>query len=155
MRFYWLFSAHRVSRNIGYPRLVDHISTSQLPDVVGMRKNVFWLKHRNMEAGNQAEMHQEQSNSNDWEVDMVHALVRHVVRQDVYTGSDIAVLTPLPSSKTDSRQKILLMTKSLWAIPTDGSLWRKRNRGHQLVPFIGFSIEVATVLLIEESTIGS
>jgi hypothetical protein len=77
-----------------YPNFIDHDSTIQLPDVVGMRRNVYWLDHDNLEAGNQAEIYHEKSKSNDWEVDMVHALVRHVIRQGVYASSDIAVLTP-------------------------------------------------------------
>ncbi|KAF1984925.1 NFX1-type zinc finger-containing protein 1 [Aulographum hederae CBS 113979] len=77
-----------------YEKLVDHPSTGELPDVVGIRKNVFWLDHDNMEDDEQAEIHHSKSKSNDWEVGMVHALVRHVVRQGVYASSDIAVLTP-------------------------------------------------------------
>jgi hypothetical protein len=75
-----------------YPRLIDHETTKNLPDVVGMRKNVFWLDHENMEEVPDADRHQK-SRSNDWEVDMTHALVRHIVRQGVYRSSDIAVLT--------------------------------------------------------------
>lgn len=77
-----------------YDKLTDHPSTLQLPDVVGIRKNVFWLNHDYMEDEGQAEIHHKKSKSNDWEVEMVHALVRHVVRQGVYASSDIAVLTP-------------------------------------------------------------
>ena len=77
-----------------YDNLIDHPSTMQLPDVVGIRKNVFWLDHVNMEDEKPAEIHYTKSKSNDWEVEMVHALVRHVVRQGVYASSDIAVLTP-------------------------------------------------------------
>ena len=77
-----------------YDKLIDHRSTAQLPDIVGMRKNVFWLDHNNMEDQEQAEIRHKKSKSNNWEVDMVHALVRHVVRQGVYASSDIAVLTP-------------------------------------------------------------
>ncbi|KAF2187214.1 hypothetical protein K469DRAFT_686386 [Zopfia rhizophila CBS 207.26] len=40
-----------------------------------------------------SEMHHK-SHSNIWEVGMVHALVRHIVRQGEYSSSDIAVLTP-------------------------------------------------------------
>ncbi|TQV90192.1 NF-X1 finger and helicase domain-containing protein [Cordyceps javanica] len=76
-----------------YPDIQDHPSTCDLPDVVGMRKNLFWLDHSHLEAGESAEMHH-QSHSNDWEVGLVHALVRHIVRQGVYSSSDIAVLTP-------------------------------------------------------------
>lgn len=77
-----------------YDRLLDHESTLQLPDVVGMRKNVFWLDHQNLENTKEAEVHHKKSHINAWEVKMVHALVRHVVRQGVYSSRDIAVLTP-------------------------------------------------------------
>ena len=76
-----------------YPFLLDHSSREKLPDVVGMRENVFWLDHDNFEEGAQANR-QQHSHSNIWEVDMVHALVRHIVRQGEYKSTDIAVLTP-------------------------------------------------------------
>ena len=77
-----------------YDKLIDHPSTAQLPDVVGMRKNLFWLDHDNMEDQEQAAINHKKSKSNEWEVKMVHALVRHMVRQGVYASSDVAVLTP-------------------------------------------------------------
>lgn len=88
-----------------YPRLIDHETTKKLPDVVGMRKNVFWLDHQNMEESPDADRHQK-SRSNDWEVDMTHALVRHVVRQGVYNSSDIAVLTPYTGQLQKLRTKM-------------------------------------------------
>jgi hypothetical protein len=91
-----------------YDKLIDHPSTVQLPNVVGMRKNVFWFDHDNMEDGSRAEVHHKKSKSNDWEVEMVHALVRHVVRQGVYTSSDIAVLTPY----TGQLQKLRSMMRN-------------------------------------------
>ncbi|KAI9734023.1 MAG: hypothetical protein M1834_002680 [Cirrosporium novae-zelandiae] len=76
-----------------YPRLVDHTSTKNLPNVVGMRKNVFWFDHDNTEEGPQVDVHQK-SHSNVWEVEMTYALVRHIVHQGAYSSSEIAVLTP-------------------------------------------------------------
>ncbi|KAG4430773.1 hypothetical protein IFR05_013742 [Cadophora sp. M221] len=76
-----------------YPRLIDHESTRNIPDVIGMRSNVFFLDHQNLEDGCSND-NQQKSHSNAWEVDMTHALVRHIVRQGVYSSSDIAVLTP-------------------------------------------------------------
>ncbi|KAL8637451.1 MAG: hypothetical protein Q9228_005277 [Teloschistes exilis] len=76
-----------------YPGLVDHMSTQDLPNVVGMRRNVVWLDHDRLQDGPTADKHAK-SHSNLWEVEMVHALVRHLVRQGVYRSSDIAVLTP-------------------------------------------------------------
>jgi hypothetical protein len=34
-----------------YPGLIDYEMTKGLPDVVGMRRNVFWLDHNNIEEG--------------------------------------------------------------------------------------------------------
>lgn len=83
----------RLIRETIYPRLIDHPSTTRLPDVVGVRKNVFWLNHDHMEEGQAPDTHQ-RSHANLWEAEMVHALVRHIVRQGEYSSSDIAVLTP-------------------------------------------------------------
>lgn len=76
-----------------YPTLQDHGSVSNLPDVVGMRENIFWLNHDYVEDG-MAEDGRVKSHSNEWEVSMTKALVRHLVRQGVYKASDISVLTP-------------------------------------------------------------
>lgn len=74
-----------------YPDLVDHKVVRNLPDVVGLRDNVFWLDHENLEEEGQD--HQK-SHSNLWAVGMTQALLRHIVRQGVYSSTDIAVLTP-------------------------------------------------------------
>jgi superfamily I DNA and/or RNA helicase len=76
-----------------YKRLVDHGDIKSLPDVVGMRKNVFWYDHMNLEDSSRPEENQ-RSKSSIWEVNMTHALVRHIVRQGTYNSRDIAVLTP-------------------------------------------------------------
>lgn len=83
----------KLIRETIYHKLDDHPSTTNYPDVFGMRENVFWLDHDHFEDGQHSEMHHK-SHSNIWEVEMVHALVRHIVRQGVYSSSDIAVLTP-------------------------------------------------------------
>ncbi|KAL9582685.1 MAG: hypothetical protein Q9212_003149, partial [Teloschistes hypoglaucus] len=80
-------------RHTLYPALQDHKDTQDLPNVVGMRQNVVWLDHDHIQDGPTADK-QAKSHSNVWEVEMVHALVRHLVRQGVYRSSDIAVLTP-------------------------------------------------------------
>lgn len=88
-----------------YPRLVDHETVKNFPDVVGMRKNVFWMDHENMEEGNEIDVHQK-SHSNLWEVDFTHALVRHIVRQGAYKSSEIAVLTPYTGQLQKLRAKM-------------------------------------------------
>jgi hypothetical protein len=88
-----------------YPGLVDHETTRGFPDVVGMRRNVFWLDHNNVEEGAIQDMHQK-SHSNLWEVEFTYALVRHIVRQGVYKSSDIAVLTPYTGQLQKLRAKM-------------------------------------------------
>lgn len=87
-----------------YPRLIDHDTTKSLPNVVGMRKNVFWVYHDNVEEG-AVDVHQK-SHSNLWEVEFTHALVRHIVRQGIYKSSDIAVLTPYTGQLQKLRAKM-------------------------------------------------
>jgi AAA domain len=88
-----------------YPGLVDHEMTRGLPNVVGMRRNVFWLDHNNVEEGAIQDMHQK-SHSNLWEVEFTYALVRHIIRQGVYKSSDIAVLTPYTGQLQKLRAKM-------------------------------------------------
>lgn len=83
-------------RNTLYERLEDHDDVKNLPDVVGMRRNLFWYDHRNHEDSPSSKIAQK-SKSNAWEVNLTHALVKHVVRQGVYKSRDIAVLTPYVS----------------------------------------------------------
>jgi hypothetical protein len=109
-----------------YDKLLNHPSTMQLPDVVGMRKNVYWLDHDNPEDKERMEIHPTKSKSNGWEVGMVHALVRHMVRQGVYDSSDIAVLTPytgqLQKLRTAMRNdfEIVLSERDQDALTKDG-----------------------------------
>ncbi|EJT69065.1 hypothetical protein GGTG_13333 [Gaeumannomyces tritici R3-111a-1] len=80
-------------RQTMYPRLEDHDMVKHLPNVVGMRNNVFWLTHDHSEdvADDDKRL---KSHGNEWEVRMVLALVRHLVLQGAYKTTDIAVLTP-------------------------------------------------------------
>ncbi|CAG8027151.1 unnamed protein product [Penicillium salamii] len=76
-----------------YPKLEDHQSVSSLPNVVGIRENLFWLDHRRNE-DTKDDGSRVRSHSNQWEVDMATALIRHIVRQGEYKSTDIALLTP-------------------------------------------------------------
>jgi AAA domain len=108
-----------------YPQLIDHDTTKHYPDVVGMRKNVFWLDHDNTEEGSDADMHQK-SHSNVWEVEFTHALVRHIVRQGKYKSSQIAVLTPYTGqlqklrTKMRSEFEIILSERDQETLAKDG-----------------------------------
>lgn len=83
----------KLIRSTMYPSLQDHGDILDLPHVCGMRNDVFWLNHSNTEDG-ATDDGRVKSHSNEWEVDMTKALVRHLVRQGTYKGTDIAVLTP-------------------------------------------------------------
>ena len=66
-------------RETVYPNLDDHLHTLNLPDVIGMRRNVYWLDHKHLEDGQNSDAHNK-SHSNAWEVTMVHAMVRYIIR---------------------------------------------------------------------------
>ena len=92
-------------RKTQYPRLEDHASVGELPNVIGMRNNIFWLDHKRTEESMRPDTVQK-SKSNDWEVDMTHTLVRHIVRQGIYNSRDIAVLTPYTGQLQKLRAKM-------------------------------------------------
>jgi hypothetical protein len=101
----------KLIRTTVYPSLVDHARTLALDDVVGLRKNLFWLHHEHTE-DQEKDTDLKRSKSNIWEVDFVQALVRHIVRQGIYKSSDIAVLTPY----TGQLQKLRIALRSSFEI---------------------------------------
>ncbi|TVY90442.1 NFX1-type zinc finger-containing protein [Lachnellula willkommii] len=94
----------RLIRETLYPKLIDHDSTKNLPPVVGLRGNVYWLDHENLE-DEILDDSQVKSRSNEWEIDMTHALLRHIIRQGAYKSDDIAVLTPYTGQLQKLRSK--------------------------------------------------
>lgn len=94
----------RLIRQTTYPKLVDHKSTLNLPDVVGLRDNVFWLNHDNYEDESHDDS-QLKSHSNEWEVEMTYAFLRPIIRQGHYKPNDIAVLTPYTGQLQKLRSK--------------------------------------------------
>lgn len=81
-------------RSTLYPSLKDGPRVADYPEVVGMKKRLFWLHHEHPEAGVSPNDPQGTSHSNEFEVEMTTALVSHLVRQGEYSKSDIAVITP-------------------------------------------------------------
>ncbi|EAW11252.1 putative NF-X1 finger and helicase domain protein [Aspergillus clavatus NRRL 1] len=79
-----------------YPQLKDAGSVAEYPEVVGIRKRLFWLDHRNPEAGISDTQNSVMATShwNEHELGMTIALVNHLVRQGKYRNGEIAVLTP-------------------------------------------------------------
>ena len=86
-------SISRLIRETLYADLQDAGKVADYPEVVGMRKRLFWFDHRNNESGNSQEDHQT-SHWNKFEVDMTTGLVRHLIAQGAYQPDQIAVLTP-------------------------------------------------------------
>ncbi|OQO13288.1 hypothetical protein B0A48_01516 [Cryoendolithus antarcticus] len=108
-------SISRLIRTTLYPELKDDASVEKYPQVCGMRRRLFWLQHSAPEEGQQVHTGapdlfappatngpqattvaaaDSTSHTNQYEVDMVFTLVRHLIWQGVYRPSDIAVLTP-------------------------------------------------------------
>ena len=76
-----------------YPGLEDHPSVLEYPEVNGMRDRLYWLDHQAKEDP-QTTQAASLSRTNTFEVEMVAALVSHLVRQGTYASEDIAVITP-------------------------------------------------------------
>jgi hypothetical protein len=76
-----------------YPDLQDHPSVLQYPEVDGMRDRLYWLDHQEKEDPRPVNA-VSLSRTNTFEVDMIAALVSHLVRQGTYGSEDIAVITP-------------------------------------------------------------
>ncbi|KAF9886779.1 hypothetical protein FE257_011156 [Aspergillus nanangensis] len=87
-------SISQLIRDTLYPRLQDAPSVSSYPEVVGMRKRLFWLDHRVPEGNASGEEAMATSHWNDHEIQLTVALVNHLLRQGTYQSGDIAVLTP-------------------------------------------------------------
>ncbi|KAL5337619.1 hypothetical protein BJX70DRAFT_409080 [Aspergillus crustosus] len=108
-----------------YPNLEDHGSVATLPDVVGMQNNLFWLDHR-YDEDMRDDGSRVKSHSNEWEVDMATALVRHFVRQGEYKSTDIALLTPYTGqlrklkSSLSKDFEICLSERDLETLAADG-----------------------------------
>ncbi|KAI1824167.1 hypothetical protein F4861DRAFT_548947 [Xylaria intraflava] len=77
-----------------YPSLVDGSAVAGYPEVLGVRKRLFWLEHTMLEDRMQHQEAASTSHTNSFEVDMTVAFVQHLVRQGTYGPDDIAVITP-------------------------------------------------------------
>jgi len=87
-------SVSELVRRTLYPKLQDHPSVSHYPEVAGMRQRLYWLDHREKESVLGDSQLTQVSKSNDYEVEMVAALVSHLIRQGTYNNRGIAVITP-------------------------------------------------------------
>ncbi|KAG8742681.1 hypothetical protein FRC10_001037 [Ceratobasidium sp. 414] len=77
-------------RNTLYPKLEDHSLVLEYPKVRGMYKNVFFVSHDHREAGGGEDA---VSKHNAYELDMMHDLVLHLLKQGCYNSpKDIVIL---------------------------------------------------------------
>lgn len=99
-------SISELVRRTLYPDLRDHEDTKTHCDVDGMAKRLFWLNHNQLEAGADQLDPSGVSKSNDFEIEMVGALVKHLIKQGSYGKNDIAVLTPYLGQLMKLRRKM-------------------------------------------------
>ena len=99
-------SIARLVRSTLYPKLQDHPSVCAYPEVDGMRRRLFWLDHSKNEDESPSSQLNTVSKTNAWEVEMVAALVSHLVSQGVYGNEDIAVLTPYLGQLQKIKQRL-------------------------------------------------
>ncbi|KDN70104.1 hypothetical protein CSUB01_08968 [Colletotrichum sublineola] len=94
-------------RSTLYPSLSDSDVVRVYPEVWGLAKRLFWLHHESPESGRHSDQQSiDTSYSNDFEIEMVSALVSHLLRQGVYKSGEIAVLTPYLGQLKKLRQKL-------------------------------------------------
>ncbi|KAF2009446.1 P-loop containing nucleoside triphosphate hydrolase protein [Aaosphaeria arxii CBS 175.79] len=87
-------SISELIRRTKYPRLEDAPNVFDYPEVVGMKRRLFWLDHDAIEDGANADEIASTSKSNKYEVELVACLVAHLLSQGEYKPQDIAVITP-------------------------------------------------------------
>jgi len=100
-------SISELIRKTLYPALEDHPSVCKYPEVDGMRKRLFWLDHEEKEdRSTNHELIRSFSKSNSFEVEMVAAIVSHLVRQGTHSIADIVVLTPYLGQLKKIKQRL-------------------------------------------------
>ncbi|KAJ2986340.1 hypothetical protein NUW58_g5073 [Xylaria curta] len=87
-------SISELIRQTLYPSLVDGGDVVNYPEVLGMKKRLFWFHHSMPEDRAQQQDPTSNSHTNSFEIEMTVALVQHLVRQGTYGPDDIAVITP-------------------------------------------------------------
>ncbi|KAK1638074.1 hypothetical protein BDP81DRAFT_345795 [Colletotrichum phormii] len=94
-------------RSTLYPSLSDSGNVQEYPEIPGMARRLFWLHHESPESGGKSDQDSvETSYSNNFEIELVSALVSHLLRQGVYKSGEIAVLTPYLGQLNKLRQKL-------------------------------------------------
>ncbi|ORY69045.1 uncharacterized protein BCR38DRAFT_455826 [Pseudomassariella vexata] len=87
-------SVSELIRSTLYPSLEDGETVNHYPEVLGMKKRLYWLHHEAPEDQASQLDATTTSRTNAFEMNMTIALVQHLVRQGSYGPDDIAVITP-------------------------------------------------------------
>jgi len=91
-------------RKTVYPHLQDSATVLEYPSIVGLKKRLYWMNHPHLE-DEKDDVHST-SHTNEFECNMVTALVSHLVRQGVYRYEDVAVITPYLGQLRQIRNKL-------------------------------------------------
>ncbi|KAF9919050.1 hypothetical protein BX616_002398 [Lobosporangium transversale] len=98
-------------RNTLYPHLVDGERVFQYPPVNGLGANLFFMDHQHAE--DSKDEYGMQSFANSFEVNMIEALAKYLIKNGYDKPGDIAVLTPylgqLSKLRDKLRQSFMLM----------------------------------------------
>jgi hypothetical protein len=112
-------------RETQYPRLESEPSVSLYPDVVGMRRRLFWMHHSKLKDDkSDGDMN---SRTNTFEVNMIIALVKHITPPGVYGSADVAVVPPYlgqllkPRNKFGSTHAVLINNRDIYELNEDFS----------------------------------
>ncbi len=137
-----------------YPNLEDHPSVAKYPEVEGMRDRLYWLDHQEKE-DKQAIQSTSLSRTNTFEVEMVAALVSHLVKQGTYKNEEVAIITPYLGQLQKIRRRLAssfeivvgdrdqedLEAKGLDHEPKPSGQWRRQVQKTTLLK----ALRVATV----------
>ncbi|KAI8958452.1 P-loop containing nucleoside triphosphate hydrolase protein [Daldinia sp. FL1419] len=99
-------SISNLIRETIYENLKDAEKVNAYPEVVGMRKRLFWFDHDKPETRPDPNFPTDTSRTNDFEIEVVSAIVSHLIRQGVYGRDDIAILTPYLGQLHKLRKKL-------------------------------------------------
>lgn len=85
-------------RELTYPELVDHPSTQNRPDILGVQSNVIFVNHDHPEdeeirIADRRDADSTSSKQNTYEAEMVLKIVRYL-KQQGYKSTDMVILTP-------------------------------------------------------------
>jgi superfamily I DNA and/or RNA helicase len=105
-------SIAQLVRDTLYSKLQDHRWRMGTPTSKGLARRLFWLDHRELEAGAASPNRTSASHLNASEVEMTTALVSHHVWQCKYKSDNIAMLTPYLGQLQKLRLRISISDKS-------------------------------------------